>query len=109
MAQVLAEKFKQIGHAEQKMAVLAPESDLLRIFNHSLPKKNRAIGPNQEIVIRERVKVGKSSTLTKQMTDRAKGLSGKNRFHAEGRRDSKKREKAGKKCILDQKGERMNK
>ena len=100
IAQASAEKLEHTGPAEKKRVASVPQREQLASMpGLPLPKRNTAIGPENQIIKGKRVKMGKCHTLARERRIRAKAWKGKSGLHREARQIPRRKGRASKKSL----------
>ena len=102
MAQALAEKREQTGPAEKKSGLSATERAVGKYAGAALAKRerNRAVCPEYQIVMEERLKMGESRTLARERRIRARAWRSKGGLYGERRKIPRRKGRASKKSLL---------
>ena len=99
MAQASAEALKHTGPPKRKEWLRTTTRAVGKNSRATFAKgkRNRAICPNYQVKVSERVKVSESRTLAREWGNGAGAWEGKNGLHSEGRQIPRKRKRASKK------------
>ena len=102
MAQASAEKLEHTGPAEKESVLSAIERAVgkFAVAVFTKRKRNRAVCLRNQIVWRERVKVGESRILAGEREIRVEAWRGKGGLHGEGRQVPRRKGRASKKSCL---------
>ena len=100
IVQASVEKLEHTGPAEKERVASVPQREqLVRTSEPPLPKGNKAVCPEYQIMRGERVKVGESRILARERRIRARAWRGKGRLHGERRQIPRRKGRASKKSL----------